>query len=105
MCRIIGELETLLVENEAHGTRNAKCDRNLREEEPAFGIVKLGQHLQALLEERQDGENGAALDDDVEQIAGEEAVLPKVEEFLSDNQVPGGGDGDEFGHALDDPEN
>ena len=54
--------------------------------------------VEAGVEEGDDGQDGAGLDDDVEEVA-----LAR-EPLLGDEEVAGGGDGKEFGDAFDDAE-
>src|SRR5262249_22503152 len=65
------------------------------------GLLTPVEHelAQAVLEQRQDGEDGAGLDNDVKEVA-----LAYAEPMLDDQQVARGRDGEEFGDSFDDTE-
>jgi hypothetical protein len=54
--------------------------------------------MEPLVEKRDDGQDRAGLDDDVEQIR-----LPR-NEMLGNEEMPGGGDGEKFRESFDNPE-
>ena len=97
--RRLGQLKPLLFHDVARQARDAAGDENLRQIGLAGGIAPAGEHREPAPEERQHREDSAPLDDDIEQIA-----LPRQPVFR-DEEMPGGGDGNEFGESLDEAEN
>ena len=85
--------------------RRQKCHQHADDESAVVGI---GEHAerdppQFAEIERDDGEDGAQLNQHREALP--EITLAEIEKPFRQQQMAGGGDGDEFRDALDDAEN
>jgi hypothetical protein len=98
----------VLVQQQAEDCGGEKGDEEIDEEgEPVVVFAEEApEHLKdSGPVEAEDGEDGAALDDDVEVIDGAFVFGGiEAEDRGGENEVPGGGDGEKLRDALNQPE-
>ena len=97
----LGQFQILFVEDEAADAGDDEREDDFQEIIAGGGFAPAKDELmEAFAEQRNDGEDRAGLDDDIEQIG-----LIAADEMLGDEQVAGGGNGEKFRDPFNDCEN
>jgi len=88
-CELFRQFYFEVVNDESAGGGNPERDENFQQIILRFAFADFkNEFVEALREQRQHGDDGATLDDDVEEVA-----LVRVEKFLGDEQMAGGRNG------------
>jgi hypothetical protein len=111
---LLGQLKTLFIEDIAGKTSNGAREQKFRPIKLGLRLPPLEQELmETLAKQRDNRQHRAGLDDDVEKVflrtALQQPVLgaqqPRhLQQLLSYNQVPCGGDRQKLGNAFDNTE-
>ena len=93
----LGQFKAVIFQDDPAASGQGEGGGEFKQVGSGSGVLPLKGQLAATIgEQRDDRQDGAGLDDNIEEVA------LRLEESACDEQVAGGGDGEEFGDSLND---